>query len=135
MLCSLGYHAPSLGDRDGGGLSILSRQATLRGATALLFLVTIPLAKDLQVPQQNRPFLHEPIERGEPGNQEGTHGIKTSLQLHANHYHGTNSTVPNWDCARERDTTQPPALHDYLLGPANKSGAFFTEPASTVRRR
>ena len=23
-------------------------------------------------------------------------------------------------CARERDTTQPPALHDYLLGPANR---------------
>src|SRR5215471_16582644 len=43
-------------------------------------------------------------------------------------HHGTNSTVPNWECARERDTTQPPALHDYLLGPADKSGAFFTEP-------
>src|SRR5262249_27104466 len=50
---------------------------------------------------------------------------------------GTNSTVPNWDCAREGDTTQPPALHDYLLGPANKSGAFFAELvaclASTAR--
>src|SRR5262249_52500552 len=45
-------------------------------------------------------------------------------------HHGTNSTVPNWECARERDTTQPPALHDYLLGPANKSGAFFTEPVA-----
>ena len=45
-------------------------------------------------------------------------------------HHGTNSTVLNWECARERDTTQPPALHDYLLGPANKSGAFFTEPVA-----
>src|SRR5215831_1214272 len=48
----------------------------------------------------------------------------------ADDHHGTNSTVPNWECARERDTTQPPALHDYLLGPANKSGAFFTEPVA-----
>src|SRR5215475_6806546 len=48
---------------------------------------------------------------------------------------GTNSTVPNWECARERDTTQPPALHDYLLGPANKSGAFFTGPVACERAR
>jgi Transposase IS116/IS110/IS902 family len=33
-------------------------------------------------------------------------------------------TVPNWERARERDTTQPPALHDYPLGPANKAGPF-----------
>ena len=41
------------------------------------------------------------------------------------------------ECARERDTTQPPALHDHPLGPANKSGAFFAELvaclASTAR--
>ena len=30
---------------------------------------------------------------------------------------------------------QPPALHDYLLGPANKSGAFFTGPAACERAR
>src|SRR5262249_21868767 len=42
---------------------------------------------------------------------------------------------PELECARERDTTQPPALHDYLLGPANKSGAFFTGPVACERAR
>src|SRR5262245_26721754 len=43
----------------------------------------------------------------------------TARELH----HGTNSTVPNWECARERDTTQPPALHDNLA-PPTKAGPF-----------
>src|SRR5215510_5048323 len=41
----------------------------------------------------------------------------------ADDHHGTNSTVPNWECARERDTTQPPALHDNLA-PPTKAGPF-----------
>ena len=36
---------------------------------------------------------------------------------------------------RERDTTQPPALHDYLLGPANKSGGPFSRGQLLVNER
>src|SRR6516165_2271402 len=118
-----------------GGCRFFQDRPPSGGATALPSLVTIPLAKDLQVPNKIGHFC---MSRSSGENLEtggDTHGIKTSLQPHANHYHGTSSTVPNWDCAQERDTTQPPALHDYLLGPANKSGAFFTGPVACERAR
>src|SRR5215510_1234904 len=52
----------------------------------------------------------------------------------ADDHHGTNSTVPNWECARERDTTQPPALHDNLA-PPTKAGPFSRGQSRCAGRR